>query len=105
MHVIRHYKVLAEGRSARSMVREVGVSRNTVRKYLEQAEHAEWRAGRQRNVPRQPFTRAPRPPMGPRPLGHSPVQTGSWAEEPRRHLSASPGETSVSVAPNSALFE
>ena len=33
VHVIRH-KVLVEGRSRRSVAREMGVSRNTVRKYL-----------------------------------------------------------------------
>jgi DNA-binding transcriptional regulator LsrR (DeoR family) len=33
VHVIRH-KVLIEGRSRRSVAREMGVSRNTVRKYL-----------------------------------------------------------------------
>lgn len=35
VHVIRH-KVLVEGRSVRRVARELGVSRNTVRKYLEQ---------------------------------------------------------------------
>lgn len=34
-HVIRH-KVLVEGRSARVVAREMGVSRNTVRRYLDQ---------------------------------------------------------------------
>ncbi|HLX10425.1 MAG TPA: IS21 family transposase, partial [Thermoanaerobaculia bacterium] len=33
VHVIRH-KVLVEGHSARSVARQLGVSRNTVRKYL-----------------------------------------------------------------------
>ena len=33
VHVIRH-KVLIEGRSRRSVAREMGVSRKTVRKYL-----------------------------------------------------------------------
>jgi hypothetical protein len=33
VHVIRH-KVLVEGQSARSLARQLGVSRNTVRKYL-----------------------------------------------------------------------
>jgi transposase len=33
VHVIRH-KVLAEGRSVRSVARQTGVSRNTVHKYL-----------------------------------------------------------------------
>jgi transposase len=37
VHVIRH-KVLVEGRSERSVARDLGVSRNTVRKYLEIAE-------------------------------------------------------------------
>ena len=34
VHVIRH-KVLVEGQSRRSVARQLGVSRNTVRKYLE----------------------------------------------------------------------
>jgi len=37
VHVIRH-KVLIEGRSRRSVAREMGVSRNTVRKYLRLSE-------------------------------------------------------------------
>lgn len=37
VHVIRH-KVLVEGRSRRSVAREMGVSRNTVRKYLRVSE-------------------------------------------------------------------
>jgi len=37
VHVIRH-KVLVEGRSRREVAAEMGVSRNTVRKYVEQAE-------------------------------------------------------------------
>lgn len=37
VHVIRH-KVLVEGRSIRSASRELGVSRNTVRKYLKESE-------------------------------------------------------------------
>jgi transposase len=37
VHVIRH-KVLIEGRSQRSVAREMGVSRNTVRKYVEESE-------------------------------------------------------------------
>jgi transposase len=37
VHVIRH-KVLVEGRSARQVAREMGISRNTVAKYLESAE-------------------------------------------------------------------
>ena len=37
VHVIRH-KVLVEGRSQRSVARELGVSRNTVSKYLTQSE-------------------------------------------------------------------
>jgi transposase len=37
VHVIRH-KVLAEGRSVRSVARELRVSRNTVRKYLQHSE-------------------------------------------------------------------
>ena len=34
VHVIRH-KVLVEGQSGRAVARQLGVSRNTVRKYLE----------------------------------------------------------------------
>lgn len=37
VHVIRH-KVLVEGQSARSVSRQLGISRNTVRKYLEESE-------------------------------------------------------------------
>ncbi len=37
VHVIRH-KVLVEGQSIRQVAREMGISRNTVSKYLEQAE-------------------------------------------------------------------
>lgn len=37
VHVIRH-KVLVEGQSRRSVARELGISRNTVRKYLEESE-------------------------------------------------------------------
>ncbi len=37
VHVIRH-KVLVEGQSSRSVSRQLGISRNTVRKYLEQSE-------------------------------------------------------------------
>ena len=36
VHVVRH-KVLVEGRTQRSVARELGVSRTTVRKYVEQA--------------------------------------------------------------------
>src|ERR1700679_3958636 len=36
VHVVRH-KVLVEGRSARQVAREMGVSRNTVQRYLSQA--------------------------------------------------------------------
>ena len=37
VHVIRH-KVLVEGRAIRAVAREMRVSRNTVRKYLEESE-------------------------------------------------------------------
>ena len=37
VHVIRH-KVLVEGQSVRRVSREMGVSRNTVRKYLRESE-------------------------------------------------------------------
>ena len=36
VHVVRH-KVLVEGRSQRQVARELGLSRVTVRKYVEQA--------------------------------------------------------------------
>ena len=36
VHVVRH-KVLVEGLSARRVAREMGVSRNTVKRYLSQA--------------------------------------------------------------------
>ena len=36
VHVVRH-KVLVEGRSQRSVARELGLSRTTVSKYVEQA--------------------------------------------------------------------
>ena len=39
VHVIRH-KVLIEGISIRAVAREMGVSRNTVRKYLRESEPA-----------------------------------------------------------------
>ncbi len=48
VHVIRH-KVLVEGRSRRSVARELGVSRNTVRKYL--------RVSEPRRVEREPRAR------------------------------------------------
>ena len=43
VHVIRH-KVLVEGLSIRQVAREMGISRNTVSKYLEEAEpiRSEW---------------------------------------------------------------
>lgn len=37
VHIIRH-KVLVEGQAIRSVARQLGVSRNTVRKYLKQSE-------------------------------------------------------------------
>src|SRR5215469_4164029 len=37
VHVLRH-KVLNEGQSVRRVARELGISRNTVAKYLEQSE-------------------------------------------------------------------
>jgi len=37
VHVLRH-KVLSEGQSIRRVVRELGLSRNTVAKYLDQPE-------------------------------------------------------------------
>ena len=44
VHVIRH-KVLVEGQSARSVARQLGISRNTVRKYLKQSEPARKETG------------------------------------------------------------
>ena len=44
VHVIRH-KVLIEGRRVRAVARELGVSRNTVRKYLEVSEVARHEQG------------------------------------------------------------
>jgi len=49
VHVLRH-QVLNEGRSIRRVARELGVSRNTVVKYLEQSE-PERRRGRPRGRP------------------------------------------------------
>ena len=57
VHVIRH-QVLIEGRSQRSVSREHGVSRNTVRKYVEVSEPAFKRPAKQR---RRPVTEAIRP--------------------------------------------
>ena len=37
VHVIRH-KVLVEGKSIRSVAKELGISRNTVSRYLDQSE-------------------------------------------------------------------
>ena len=49
VHVLRH-QVLNEGRSIRRVARELGVSRNTVAKYLEQSEPVR-RHGRPRGRP------------------------------------------------------
>lgn len=49
VHVIRH-KVLVEGLAVRRVAREMGVSRNTVRKYLSQSEPVR-KAGRRRPRP------------------------------------------------------
>jgi DNA-binding transcriptional MocR family regulator len=49
MHVLRH-QVLNEGRSIRRVARELGISRNTVAKYLEQSEPVR-RRGRPRGRP------------------------------------------------------
>ena len=47
VHVIRH-KVLIDGRSRRSVAREMGFSRNTVRKYLRVSEPKRMEKGRER---------------------------------------------------------
>jgi len=47
VHVIRH-KVLREGQSVRQVARELGVSRNTIGKYLRQAEPVRTRRARAR---------------------------------------------------------
>ena len=49
VHVLRH-KVLKEGRSIRRVARELGLSRNTVAKYLDQPEPVR-RSRRQRERP------------------------------------------------------
>lgn len=49
VHVIRH-KVLVEGRSIRSTAREMGVSRNTVRRYLKESEPKRHESPRARPV-------------------------------------------------------
>ena len=49
VHVLRH-QVLNEGRSIRRVARELGISRNTVAKYLEQSEPVR-RRGRPRGRP------------------------------------------------------
>lgn len=49
VHVLRH-QVLNEGRSFRRVARELGISRNTVAKYLEQSEPVRQR-GRPRGRP------------------------------------------------------
>jgi transposase len=49
VHVIRH-KVLREGRSVRQVARELGVSRNTIGRYLQQAEPVRTRRARARPV-------------------------------------------------------
>ncbi len=50
-HVIRH-QVLVEGRSQRAVAREHGVSRNTVRKYMDQSAPRRRWVTEQRVVPR-----------------------------------------------------
>ena len=47
VHVVRH-KVLVEGRSQRRVARELGISRVTVRKYVEQAAPVRQETGRGR---------------------------------------------------------
>jgi len=49
VHVIRH-KVLIEGRGMRAVAREMGVSRNTVRKYVEESEPVR-KVGKSRSRP------------------------------------------------------
>jgi transposase len=49
VHVIRH-KVLVEGQSVRRVPRELGLSRNTINKYLRQSEPVRTRRARQRRV-------------------------------------------------------
>ena len=49
VHVIRH-KVLREGQSVRQVARELGVSRNTIGKYLRQAEPVRTRRARAARV-------------------------------------------------------
>ena len=50
VHVIRH-KVLLEGKSARSVAKEMGVSRNTVAKYLKNPEPTRTVARKQKRAP------------------------------------------------------
>jgi transposase len=50
VHVIRH-KVLLEGKSVRSVAREMGISRNTVAKYLKNPEPRRRAARKQKHAP------------------------------------------------------
>src|SRR3712207_2277243 len=51
VHVIRHNKVLLEGKSIRSVAKEMGVSRNTVAKYLKNPEPRRTVARKQKRAP------------------------------------------------------
>ena len=71
VHVLRH-KVLIEGKSQRAVAREMGLSRNTVRRYMERPEPVARR--RARNPPAERRERAPAQPSG----------AGASAATPRR---------------------